>query len=637
MNNTKIMIVDDHKENLLALEAALSSLNYEMVSMRSGEDALRYLLKEDIRDIAVILLDVQMPGINGFETAQLIKARENSREIPIIFITAISKSIENVLQGYGVGSVDYLFKPFHPELLKLKVEAFVKLHHYHTEIRTQGEALLKRTSELEEANNQLARSEAIARMIAETSIDTVLILNDSAHILKANEAAVKMLGYSPTELNGRCIGEVLPELVDPRDKVCLQTLIENAAAGKILEGQAVRKDGSRFYADYQLGEDMVQGRRFYVCSIRDVTERKLQLDLLEKKVLERTEELRQSNERLKKSQERFKKMFTSSPCLTAIYRLKDLQLVDVNESWKSHTGFSIADSNQKSDFMEIKKAEPTDGEPYQLGQVYRNLKITYKTKDKQLRDGLLSSEIIEIDDEKCLLQVIVDVTEKVRYEKEMTRFDQLTLVGEMAAGIAHEIRNPMTTIRGFLQMWRKEGGSMSPDFVDIMLGELDRANGIITEYLSLAKNKSSHRETKQINSMIESLFPLIQAEALMTGKDVKIECGACKEMLLDEMEIRQMILNLSINGLEAMDMGGVLKIRTFEEDGCNVLEIIDQGCGIHEEYLRKLGTPFFTTKEKGTGLGLAVCYSIAARHNATIDVNSGAGGTVFSIRFALDA
>jgi signal transduction histidine kinase len=219
----------------------------------------------------------------------------------------------------------------------------------------------------------------------------------------------------------------------------------------------------------------------------------------------------------------------------------------------------------------------------------------------------------------------------------MTRFDQLTLVGEMAAGIAHEIRNPMTTIRGFLQMWRKEGGNMSPDFVDIMLGELDRANGIITEYLSLAKNKSSHRETKQINSIIESLFPLIQAEALMTGKDLKVEYGACREMLLDEMEIRQMILNLSINGLEAMEAGGLLRIRTSGEGGCNVLEIIDQGCGISEEYLRKLGTPFFTTKEKGTGLGLAVCYSIAARHNATIDVNSGAGGTVFSIRFALDA
>ena len=112
-----ILMVDDLQENLTALEAVLSSPQYHLVSARSGEEALRYILKQDF---AVILLDVQMPGLNGFETAKLIKARKKSKNIPIIFITAISQDMEHVLHGYSVGAIDYIFKPFNPETLKKK-------------------------------------------------------------------------------------------------------------------------------------------------------------------------------------------------------------------------------------------------------------------------------------------------------------------------------------------------------------------------------------------------------------------------------------------------------------------------------------------------------------------------------------
>ena len=116
-------MVDDHPENLLALEAVLSSPNYNLVSATSGKEALKCLLKQEF---AVILLDVQMPGLNGFETAKLIRAREKTKHTPIIFITAISQDSENVQRGYSVGAIDYIFKPFHPETLKQKIEKFVE-------------------------------------------------------------------------------------------------------------------------------------------------------------------------------------------------------------------------------------------------------------------------------------------------------------------------------------------------------------------------------------------------------------------------------------------------------------------------------------------------------------------------------
>jgi response regulator RpfG family c-di-GMP phosphodiesterase len=120
-----ILLVDDRPENLLALEAILESLGQRLVRAQSGEAALRRLLE---REFAVILLDVQMPGMNGFETAQMIKSRERTKFVPIIFLTAISKDEEYVFKGYSVGAVDYMFKPFQPEILRSKVNVFVELY-----------------------------------------------------------------------------------------------------------------------------------------------------------------------------------------------------------------------------------------------------------------------------------------------------------------------------------------------------------------------------------------------------------------------------------------------------------------------------------------------------------------------------
>ena len=119
-----ILLVDDRTENLLALQAILEGPGYRLVRAHSAEEALKALLKDDF---AVILLDVQMPGLNGFETAKLIKQRERSKYIPIIFLTAISKEDQYVFEGYSVGAVDYMFKPFHPDLLRSKVAVFADL------------------------------------------------------------------------------------------------------------------------------------------------------------------------------------------------------------------------------------------------------------------------------------------------------------------------------------------------------------------------------------------------------------------------------------------------------------------------------------------------------------------------------
>lgn len=214
-------------------------------------------------------------------------------------------------------------------------------------------------------------------------------------------------------------------------------------------------------------------------------------------------------------------------------------------------------------------------------------------------------------------------------ELDIARLDRLKIVGQMAASIGHEIRNPMTTVRGYLQFFaRKAEFHLLVSQFQLMIDELDRANSIITEFLSLSHNKAVQKTDCNLNSIMEKMKPLIQTNALLRGLTVEFDLNHIPNIYIDEKEIQQLILNITQNGLEAMTSGGYLLIKTDVEDDDIRLLIIDQGTGIDPSILANIGTPFFTTKETGTGLGLAVCYSIAHRHGATIEFTRSEGTTI---------
>jgi PAS domain S-box-containing protein len=186
VRDTAILLVDDREENLLAVEAVLTPLGCRLVAARSGEQALKALLQDEF---AVILLDVQMPGLDGFETAELIRARERTRTVPIIFVTAISKEPHHVFRGYGAGAVDYLFKPFDAVVLRSKVEVFVELYERGQAI-TEREELLRAT--FEDAPIGMARASADGRL---------------RHV---NRALCDTVGRDASDLVGRTLDELGP-------------------------------------------------------------------------------------------------------------------------------------------------------------------------------------------------------------------------------------------------------------------------------------------------------------------------------------------------------------------------------------------------------------------------------------------
>ena len=199
-----ILLVDDTPENLIALEAVLSDLGQNLVKARSGEEALRLLLREEF---AVILLDVNMPGLNGFETAELIRQRKSTEHIPIIFVSAISTSDTHQFKGYALGAVDYIFTPVIPEVLRSKVNVFVELLKKTEQTKRQAEQL----RELEEKEHRERMTEASRRIELQTrhnrfftlAVDLLAITDFAGLISELNPAWQLVLGYTEAELKSQ--------------------------------------------------------------------------------------------------------------------------------------------------------------------------------------------------------------------------------------------------------------------------------------------------------------------------------------------------------------------------------------------------------------------------------------------------
>ena len=227
-----------------------------------------------------------------------------------------------------------------------------------------------------------------------------------------------------------------------------------------------------------------------------------------------------------------------------------------------------------------------------------------------------------------------DITELRRQQQEFGRLERLNLIAQLAAGIGHEIRNPLTTVRGFLQfLGSKPKYNTDKEYMQLMISEIDRANTIIADFLSLAKVNLDDTKPQNINEIITKLFPMLQANAYNSNKEVVLELDILPNISLSENEMKQLILNLVRNGLEVTPEYGSVKICTYRIEDKVVLAIKDQGPGIPLEIQEKLGTPFFTTKETGTGLGLAISIGIARRHNAGFEFETGNSGTTFNIIF----
>lgn len=247
---------------------------------------------------------------------------------------------------------------------------------------------------------------------------------------------------------------------------------------------------------------------------------------------------------------------------------------------------------------------------------------------------------------QCLTTCLfVYFIEKMSYSffvtEELKRLEKINTVSEIAASISHEVRNPLTITRGFIQMLRDESITREKreKYIAHSLEELDRASSIISDYLTFAK--PSMENMKQLDVKKELLYVINLVNPYAMINDVEIKLDATKENLLvqgEAQKLHQCFINIIKNSIEAMPDGGVIEVQISKSERYNHVLIVirDNGLGMTEEQVSRLGTPYFTTKSNGTGLGMMVVYSIIQTMNGVINVESEVGkGTSFTIRFPL--
>jgi two-component system, sporulation sensor kinase E len=274
------------------------------------------------------------------------------------------------------------------------------------------------------------------------------------------------------------------------------------------------------------------------------------------------------------------------------------------------------------------------------GMIVRNHAISWTNNQKRY-ELLLDSNVLRDRHGRVVGAYILfkDVTNLRSLEEQVQRSDRLKMIGQIAAGTAHEIRNPLTSIKGFLQVFRKtfmvNGMSKEQSYTEVMLAEIDRVNELVNEFLLLSKPKNVTLQATDISNVLRGILPIINNEAILHKVQLQYEASYYLPTVIADQELlKQVFLNICKNGIEAMaNEGGVMTIteKADPEERNVCIEISDTGPGIPMFVIDKIFDPFFTTKESGTGLGLSVCQRIIHDMGGNIRVESRGVGSKFTV------
>lgn len=225
--------------------------------------------------------------------------------------------------------------------------------------------------------------------------------------------------------------------------------------------------------------------------------------------------------------------------------------------------------------------------------------------------------------QSTVMRISEDITSQKQSEKMLMKSEMLSAVGQLAAGIAHEIRNPLTSLKGFLQLMI-QSKKYQKDYADVMMSEFNRLESIINEFLVLSRSKSVKFEPVNVNLLLEEVIMVVESQAVLKGVSIQKNLAPSLPHIQGiPNELKQVFLNILKNGIEAMDgVTGVIQVTSLLKNDQMMLIFEDQGKGIPEDEIGKLGEPFYTTKEKGTGLGLMMTIKIIESHGGTIRFES---------------
>jgi PAS domain S-box-containing protein len=601
-----ILLVDDRPQNLLALSAILEPLGHNLVQATSGEDALRCMLKDEF---ALVLLDVQMPELDGFETAALIKRRARTRNVPIIFLTALSRDAKQISRGYSGGAVDYIVKPFDSDLLRSKVAVFVELHQKNHQLKRQAEQLRER--DLTDARR---RSEERYRQLADAMPQIVWTADARGRTTYRNRRFYQYTGLDPADTPADAwVATVHPEDLSELNERRKRTV----KTGEVFEAEFRMRSADGDYR-WHLGRAVpIHGAGgqidVWVGTATDIDE--------QKRLYDQVEEQAQAARVL-------------GAIGDAVFLVDKQGIVRLwNPAAEAATGLSV-DEVYGEPLAKVLPGWDAIASKVPLSSTPGRPAVRPETLPLELEGGELWVSISGVGVHDGTVYAFRDITDERALEE---------LRQEFVATVSHELRTPLAAIYGAALTVRRQDLDLDQDLrerlLTIISEESSRLSQIVDDLLFI-----SNPERLQVT--LERCDPRELAEAVVEVARTHLPTGATVELSApkrlpaveaDPQHLRQVLTNLVENAVKYSPEGGPVKVSLARREAFVRFAVRDEGLGIPRGEQERVFEKFYrldpgmTRGVGGTGLGLYICRELVRQLRGRIWVTSreGQGSTFF--------
>jgi PAS domain S-box-containing protein len=655
-----ILIVDDEPKNLTVLETILYDPAYRLVRAESADQALLALVVEDF---ALLILDIRMPGMTGFELAHMIKERKKTARVPIIFLTAYYNEDQHVLEGYDTGAVDYLQKPVNPSVLRSKVAVFAELYRKSRELTLANRSLLAEVSErrrfeeeLRELNATLERrvierseslttSESRFRTLF-NSIDegfcVIEMLFDAAghpidyRYLEANPAFETQMG-----LQGAA-GKSARELAPQTEAYWFETL-----GGVALSGEAVRfvheaKTLNRWFEVYAFRLGSAESRKVAIL-FSDITIS------------------RQAEDALRRREQEIRSIADNIPHIIARYD-RDLRHLFVNAAVRQVTGLPITACVGKTSRELWMPTAVCDTWEASLRDVFATGRATVvpfsinTATGQRHYEGRLIPERGANGQVEHVLAVIQDVTEAKQIAETLARAKETADAASLAkdqflAVLSHELRTPLTPVRMAVSIWERKKEFLPAEFksdLAMIRRNVDLECRLIDDMLDLSRIARGKLEIQfspvDLNEEARHAVAIVEAEAAAKQIVLSFDPDAARAKVLgDGARLQQILWNLLRNAVKFTPPRGAVSVRTFNDPGGRIsVEVRDTGTGIDPSVIERIFNAFeqggahVTRQFGGLGLGLAISKALCDMHGGKLTAHSDGKGRGSTFTLTLD-
>lgn len=471
---------------------------------------------------------------------------------------------------------------------------------------------VRKDTELQEYEHKVQKNGELYRDLFLEALDGIIFWNNEDGIIEANESACKIFESSEEELRNKKIDDFVYGSKTTYAKVMKELETKGSVRDALI---FLMPNGQKKILEFTTKLHSIDGHHMTI--LRNVTD---------------TFEMEQE---LRKREEKFRSIFEGSIEGILLWN-NQFEIVDVNPageelfraSKNDIVGLSLIDILARSDVPSEEIKEHINHHKY-MDQSTGVLSFTSENGERVNLEYSTKKNVFS----NLNLTTLRDITDKIKMQDQLRKSDTLSVVGQLAAGIAHEIRNPMTALKGFIQLLEdtiKEDHSM---YFSVIKNELNRIDSIINEFLVLAKPHQLKYMDKNIVQILQETIELLRPQAVLHNVQFNIEIkGDIPIIYCEPNQLKKVFINIIKNAIEVMPDGGFISITIRSERGRILISITDEGEGIPPEKLKRIGEPFYTTKEKGTGLGLMVSYQIIEEHQGYIEIESEQGkGTTFHI------